>query len=100
MQWRKCLWRKQIELRGANHGEISKDRGEKIPAAIIIGGEPATVFSSIAPVPEGLDKYLFAGITRKEGIKTVKCKTIIRIVTKKKVSTRATPIKVKVQRSS
>ena len=36
----------------------------------------ATVFSSIAPVPEGLDKYLFAGITRKEGIKTVKCKTI------------------------
>ena len=66
----------QKHKRGANHGEISKDRGEKIPAAIIIGGEPATVFSSIAPVPEGLDKYLFAGITRKEGIKTVKCKTI------------------------
>ena len=61
---------------GANHGDISKDKGEKIPAAIIFGGEPATVFSSIAPVPEGLDKYLFAGITRKEGIKTVKCKTI------------------------
>ena len=66
----------QKHKRGANHGDISKDRGEKIPAAIIIGGEPATVFSSIAPVPEGLDKYLFAGITRKEGIKTVKCKTI------------------------
>ena len=30
----------------------------------------------------------------------VKISTIIRIVTKKKVSTRATPIKVKVQRSS
>ncbi|MFB1006348.1 MAG: menaquinone biosynthesis decarboxylase [Nitrosopumilus sp.] len=66
----------QKHKRGANHGDIAKDRGEKIPAAIIIGGEPATVFSSIAPVPEGLDKYLFAGITRKEGIKTVKCKTI------------------------
>jgi 4-hydroxy-3-polyprenylbenzoate decarboxylase len=66
----------QKHKRGADHGEISKDRGEKIPAAIIIGGEPATIFSSIAPVPEGLDKYLFAGITRKEGIKTVKCKTI------------------------
>ena len=66
----------QKHKRGANHGDISKDRGEKIPAAIIFGGEPATVFSSIAPVPEGLDKYLFAGITRKEGIKTVKCKTI------------------------
>jgi len=66
----------QKHKRGAHHGDISKDRGEKIPTAIIIGGEPATIFSSIAPVPEGLDKYLFAGITRKEGIKTVKCKTI------------------------
>ena len=66
----------QKHKRGAQHGEISKERGEKIPAAIIIGCEPATVFSSIAPVPEGLDKYLFAGITRKKGIKTVKCKTV------------------------
>ena len=66
----------QKHKRGAQHSEISKDKGEKIPAAIIIGGEPATVFSSIAPVPEGLDKYLFAGITRKKGIKTVKCKTV------------------------
>jgi len=66
----------QKHKRGAHHADISKDRGEKIPTAVIIGGEPATIFSSIAPVPEGLDKYLFAGITRKEGIKTVKCKTI------------------------
>ena len=66
----------QKHKRGANHGDIAKERGEKIPVAIIIGGEPATIFSSIAPVPEGLDKYLFAGITRKEGIKIVKCKTI------------------------
>lgn len=66
----------QKHKRGAQHGEILKERGEKIPAAIIIGCEPATVFSSIAPVPEGLDKYLFAGITRKKGIKMVKCKTI------------------------
>jgi len=66
----------QKHKRGAHHSDISKDKGEKIPTAIVIGGEPATVFSSIAPVPEGLDKYLFAGITRKKGIKTVKCKTI------------------------
>jgi 4-hydroxy-3-polyprenylbenzoate decarboxylase len=65
----------QKHKRGAHHSDISKEKGEKIPAAIIIGGEPATVFSSIAPVPEGLDKYLFAGITRKKGIKMVKCKT-------------------------
>jgi 4-hydroxy-3-polyprenylbenzoate decarboxylase len=66
----------QKHKRGAHHSDISKDKGEKIPTAIIIGGDPATTFSSIAPVPEGLDKYLFAGITRKKGIKMVKCKTI------------------------
>jgi 4-hydroxy-3-polyprenylbenzoate decarboxylase len=66
----------QKHKRGAHHGEIAKEKGEKIETAIIIGCEPATIFSSIAPVPEGLDKYLFAGITRKKGIKTVKCKTI------------------------
>ena len=66
----------QKHKRGAQHSEIKKEQNEKIETAIIIGADPATVFSSIAPVPEGLDKYLFAGISRKKGIKTVKCKTI------------------------
>ena len=66
----------QKHKRGALHYDISKERGKKTEVAVIIGGEPATVFSGVAPVPEGLDKYLFAGITRKKGIKTVKCKTV------------------------
>ena len=63
----------QKHKRGAAHAQMNKGKTE---VAIIIGADPATVFSAIAPVPEGLDKYLFAGITRKSGIKTVKCKTI------------------------
>ena len=66
----------QKHKRGAQHEVISKKTNDKMEAAIIIGGEPATVFSAVAPVPEGLDKYLFAGITRKQGITTVKCKTV------------------------
>lgn len=66
----------QKHKRGAHHYDIKKDRGDKIEVAIVIGGDPATVFSAVAPVPEGLDKYLFAGIVRKTGIKTVKCKTV------------------------
>ncbi|HJM45424.1 MAG TPA: UbiD family decarboxylase, partial [Candidatus Nitrosopelagicus sp.] len=64
----------QKHKRGAEHHDITKST--KTEVAIVIGGEPATVFSGVAPVPEGLDKYLFAGITRKKGIKMVKCKTI------------------------
>ena len=66
----------QRHKRGAHHYDIKKDKGDKIEVAIVIGGDPATVFSAVAPVPEGLDKYLFAGIVRKTGIKTVKCKTV------------------------
>ncbi len=66
----------QKHKRGAHHHDITKEKGEKIEAAIVIGGEPATIFSAVAPVPEGLDKFVFAGITRKKGIKTVKCKTV------------------------
>jgi 4-hydroxy-3-polyprenylbenzoate decarboxylase len=73
---RTALMHWQKHKRGAHHHDISKEKGKKIEAAIIIGGDPATVFSAVAPIPEGLDKYLFAGITRQKGIKTVKCKTI------------------------
>ena len=66
----------QKHKRGAHHYDIKKDSGNKIEVAVIIGADPATVFSAVAPVPEGLDKYLFTGITRKTGIKTVKCKTV------------------------
>jgi len=66
----------QKHKRGAEHHDIKKEKGEKIEAAVVIGADPATVFSAVAPVPEGLDKYLFAGITRKKGIKLIKCKTV------------------------
>ena len=66
----------QKHKRGAAHHDITKESNDRIETAIVIGAEPATIFSAIAPVPEGLDKYLFAGIARKKGIKTVKCKTI------------------------
>jgi 4-hydroxy-3-polyprenylbenzoate decarboxylase len=67
----------QIHKRGAYHYELMKEKDKKrIEVAIVIGADPATVFSGIAPVPEGMDKFLFAGITRKSGIKLVKCRTV------------------------
>lgn len=66
----------QIHKRGAQHFEISKESKNPIPVAIVIGSDPGTIFSSIAPVPEGMDKFLFAGISRRRGVKLVKCRTI------------------------
>jgi 4-hydroxy-3-polyprenylbenzoate decarboxylase len=53
-----------------------KRSNKKIEVAVAIGADPATIFSAVAPVPEGLDKFLFSGITRKKGIKLVKCSTV------------------------
>jgi 4-hydroxy-3-polyprenylbenzoate decarboxylase len=73
---KKAIMHWQIHKRGAQHYQISKELKKKVEVAIVIGADPATIFSAIAPVPEGLDKFLFAGITRKKGIKLVKCKTV------------------------
>jgi len=66
----------QIHKRGAQHYKILKEQNKKIEVAIVIGADPSTVFSAVAPVPEGMDKYLFSGITRKKGVKLVKCRTV------------------------
>jgi len=66
----------QIHKRGAQHFKMMAEEGKRTEVAVVIGADPATIFSGVAPVPEGLDKLLFAGIMRKRGIELVKCQTI------------------------
>lgn len=73
---KKAIMHWQIHKRGALHYQMNREENKKTEVAIVIGADPAVVFSAIAPVPEGMDKYLFAGITRKRGIKLVKCRTV------------------------
>jgi 4-hydroxy-3-polyprenylbenzoate decarboxylase len=73
---KKAIMHWQIHKRGALHYQINKEEDRKTQVAIVIGADPAIIFSAIAPVPEGIDKYFFAGISRKRGVKLVKCRTI------------------------
>ena len=74
---KKAIMHWQIHKRGAQHYQISKEqKKKKVEVAVVIGADPATIFSAVAPVPEGLDKFVFSGITRKKGIRLVKCKTV------------------------
>jgi 4-hydroxy-3-polyprenylbenzoate decarboxylase len=66
----------QTHKRSAQHYKMLKEQNKKIEVAIVIGADPATVFSAVAPVPEGMDKFLFSGLTRKKGVKLMKCKTV------------------------
>ena len=73
---KKAIMHWQTHKRGAQHYEIMKEYSKPIEAAIVIGTDPSTIFSGIAPVPEGMDKFFFSGIVRKKGVKLVKCKTV------------------------
>ncbi len=50
--------------------------GEKMPVAVAIGGDPASIYSATAPLPPGIDEILFAGFLRKEPVEMVKCETV------------------------
>jgi len=59
----------QSHKRGNMTWMKAKDVGEKeVKVAIVIGSDPATTMTGVMPVPYPMDKLLFAGILRGEGI--------------------------------
>jgi 4-hydroxy-3-polyprenylbenzoate decarboxylase len=60
---------------GAAHWREMAERGEKMPVCIIVGADPASVYSASAPLPPNIDEFLFAGFLRKEPVKLVKALT-------------------------
>ncbi len=61
---------------GAHHYEKAKRLGKRLEAAVVLGGDPALIYSATAPLPEGIDEYLFTGFLRREGVETVKGRTV------------------------
>ncbi|MEB3806933.1 MAG: UbiD family decarboxylase [Desulfurococcales archaeon] len=55
----------QIHKRGA---KAYFDSSDKLPVAIVLGSDPGTLFTGVAPVPHPMDKYFFAGIVRGRGL--------------------------------
>lgn len=68
---RKAVVHWQIHKRGSRAFRKAVERGEDLPIAIVIGSDPATIFTGVAPAPYPLDKLLFAGIVRGRGLEVV-----------------------------
>lgn len=66
----------QVHKVGARHGKVYYERGERMPVAVTLGGDPALTFAATAPLPDGLDEILFAGFLRKKSVELVKCRTV------------------------
>jgi 4-hydroxy-3-polyprenylbenzoate decarboxylase len=54
---------------GAAHWREMAARGEKMPVAIALGADPASIYAASAPLPPTIDEYLFAGFLRKEPVR-------------------------------
>ena len=53
---------------GAAHWREMAARGERMPVAIALGGDPASIYSGSAPLPPNIDEFLFAGFLRGEPV--------------------------------
>ena len=60
---------------GAAHWREMAQRGETMPVAIALGGDPASVYAASAPLPPTIDEYLFAGFLRGEPVRLAKAVT-------------------------
>jgi len=60
---------------GAAHWRRMAERGETMPVAIALGGDPASIYAASAPLPPSIDEYLFAGFLRKEPVRLAKSLT-------------------------
>jgi 4-hydroxy-3-polyprenylbenzoate decarboxylase len=65
---RKLALHWQLHKTATAHYRGYKRRGERMPVAIALGGDPALTYCASAPLPPGVDEYLFAGFLRKEGV--------------------------------
>jgi 4-hydroxy-3-polyprenylbenzoate decarboxylase len=60
---------------GAAHWRVMAERGETMPVAIALGGDPATIYAASAPLPPTIDEFLFAGFLRGEPVRLAKAVT-------------------------
>jgi 4-hydroxy-3-polyprenylbenzoate decarboxylase len=59
---------------GAEHERVARlTQNATIPAAIVLGGDPASMWCASAPLPPNMDEYLLAGYLRGAPVEFVDC---------------------------
>jgi 4-hydroxy-3-polyprenylbenzoate decarboxylase len=67
----------QIHKTGARHFRRAREMGlRRLDVAVALGGDPALTYAATAPLPDGIDEWMFAGFLRKRAVASVPCKTV------------------------
>ena len=61
---------------GAQHHRVAERLGKRLDVAVALGADPVLQYSATAPVPEGLDELMLAGVIGKRRVEMVKCRTV------------------------
>lgn len=59
-----------------HHARWKEKKRDPIPAAAVIGCDPATILAAVTPVPDTLSEYQFSGLLRGSKVELVECKTV------------------------
>lgn len=67
----------QTHKQGAEHYRrlLKAGKQARMPVAVAIGADPATMYSAILPLPPDLDEMMIAGFLRNQPVEMVKCET-------------------------
>ncbi len=65
-----------IHKDGSHYFQEYKSRNMKMPVAVAIGCDPATIYAATAPLPRGVDEIVFSGFIRERPVQLAKCVTV------------------------
>ncbi|GAB6148173.1 UbiD family decarboxylase [Stetteria hydrogenophila] len=75
----------QLHKRGRMAYLEAGRRGERLPVAVVIGGDPAAMLAGVMPAPYPVDKLLFAGILAGRGVSVYRLPSGILVPSKAEV---------------
>ncbi|MEZ5317658.1 MAG: menaquinone biosynthesis decarboxylase [Vicinamibacterales bacterium] len=61
---------------GAQHHRVAERMGKRLEVAVALGADPVLHYAATAPMPEGLDELMLAGVLAKKRVELVKCRTV------------------------
>src|SRR4029453_1481447 len=61
---------------GAQHHRVAERLSRRLEVAAVLGADPVLTYCATAPMPEGLDELMLAGVIGKRRVELVKCRTV------------------------
>lgn len=65
-----------IHKDGSHYYQEYRSAKKRMPVAVAIGADPATIYAATAPLPRGIDEIMLAGFIRRKPVPMVRCLTV------------------------